>query len=336
MASKSGLGRGLEALFGEVSVNPEGLWEEAPGKAGKPDAKKADKKPAGKKKEAQKSKGKKPQTPSATKGKAPEQEDADRVQYLDVHKLKPNTDQPRKEFDEERIDDLAESIRAHGVLQPLVVQKTAKGYQIVMGERRWRAAQRAGLKTVPCLVRQLTEEENMVVALIENIQREDLNAIEEAEALDKMIRRYGLTQEQVSQAVGRSRPYIANALRLLKLPEEVRQLVSSGALTAGHARAIAGIKDPEKQISIAHRTVENGWSVRQTELFADEKKEAKKARKPRKSNKTEDVRTVEEELKRILGTRVNLVVGPKKGHIEIEYYSREELDRLIDLLRSLQ
>ncbi|MBE6037525.1 MAG: ParB/RepB/Spo0J family partition protein [Clostridiales bacterium] len=266
-------------------------------------------------------------------------EAGDSVLYLDIHDIKPNSDQPRKAFDKEKIAELAASILEHGVLQPIMVRpnKNGKGYEIVAGERRWRASVEAGLKKVPCLVRELTEEQNMLIALIENMQREDLNAIEEAEAIEKMISRYGLTQEQVSKSLGRSRPYITNALRLLKLPEEVRELVVDGKLSAGHARAIAGIPDADRQVSAARRAVEMEWSVRETEAYAGEKKKKPAAKKKgRAANRNQEVKAVEEELKQILGTKVNLVLGTRKGKIEIEYYSREELDRLIELLQSLK
>ena len=321
MAVKKGLGRGLDALFGEVSVNPDDFLNETETKA------QAQSSPAG---TAPRGKS------SAGKTKTPESDDdADRVQYLDIDALAPNKDQPRREFDKEKITELAGSIREHGVLQPIMVKKGVNGYEIVAGERRWRASREAGLKRVPCLVRDLTPEQNMVVALIENIQREDLNAIEEAEALNKMIAQYGLTQEQVSRSVGRSRPYITNSLRLLKLPEEVRVLVSEGKLSAGHAKAILGIDDPEKQIQAAHRAVDNGWSVRQTEQFAGEKSEKPRTKKPRKSSKNPELHAIEEELREIFGTKVNLTPGPNRGRIEIEYYSRDELDRLIEILESL-
>lgn len=324
MATKKGLGRGLDALFGEVSVNPDELIDDAPAKKREMSS--------GRTETANTTKTKQAKSSKQTKA---DEDDADRVVYIDIHKLAPNKDQPRKDFDREKILELADSIKEHGVLQPIMVRKAKNGYEIVAGERRWRASREAGLKQVPCLVRELTPEQNMVVALIENIQREDLNAIEEAEALDKMIAEYGLTQEQVSKSVGRSRPYITNALRLLKLPDEVKNLVSDGSLSAGHAKAILGIPTAEKQIQAARRAVENGWSVRQTELFAGEKKSSV-SKKPRKTSKNLEVRQIEEELKQILGTKVNLVFGPRKGRIEIEYYSREELDRLVEVLESLK
>ncbi len=296
MKPKKGLGRGLEALFGDVDVNPV----ELPGEK---------------------------ETGSGESG--------DAILWLDIHSLAPNRDQPRKEFDKEKIAELADSIREHGVIQPIMVRKAEHGYEIVAGERRWRASMEAGLSKVPCFVRELTAEQNMIVALIENIQREDLNAIEEAEALNKMIGTYGLTQDQVSKSIGRSRPYITNALRLLKLPEPVKNLVADGTLSAGHAKAILAIEGEEKQIRAARRAAENGWSVRETEAFAGQTGGNGKPNKTRKVSKNMEVRRIEEELKQILGTKVNLVFGPRKGRIEIEYYSREELDRLIEVLETL-
>lgn len=348
MALKKGLGRGLEALFGEVSINPEAMLErEEPTTLVKEDG--AGESPAASAKKGS-SATKNGKTASAAEGKnsakagkikaeGDSAEAGDSVLYLDIHDIKPNSEQPRKAFDKEKIAELAASILEHGVLQPIMVRpnKDGKGYEIVAGERRWRASVEAGLKKVPCLVRELTEEQNMLIALIENMQREDLNAIEEAEAIEKMISRYGLTQEQVSKSLGCSRPYVTNALRLLKLPAEVQSLVVDGKLSAGHARAIAGIQGEDRQISAANRAVENQWSVREMEVYAGEKKKKPAAKKKgRAANRNHEVKAVEEELKQILGTKVNLVLGTRKGKIEIEYYSREELDRLIELLQSLK
>lgn len=172
------------------------------------------------------------------------------VSYIDINEIKPNENQPRKTFDEEKISELAASITEHGIIQPLVVRKRKRGYEIVAGERRWRAARKAELKEVPCLIREFTDEENMLIAIIENMQREDLNPIEEAEGLHQMIKTYGLTQEEVSKSVSKSRPYITNALRLLKLPVEIQQLVTEGKLTTGHARALIPIQDKVLQAQL--------------------------------------------------------------------------------------
>jgi len=286
----TGLGKGLDALFGDMEV--------------------VENAPAGK--------------------KNPSEKDADSI---DIDRIKPNAGQPRKTFDEAGLADLAASIKEHGVIQPIIVRKKGKGYEIVAGERRWRASRLAGLKEVPCLVRELSDEELMLFAIIENMQREDLNPVEEAEGLDRMISAYGLTQEQVSRSVGKSRPYITNSIRLLKLPESIKDMIADGRLTSGHARALLGITDTKKQLAIARKIADEGLSVRTAEALAGNKKAAVKKALPRK--KDEDVVQVESELKDILGTKVNLKQSGKRGRIEIEYYSRDELERLIELLKSL-
>lgn len=257
------------------------------------------------------------------------------ISYININDIKPNEGQPRKTFDEEKIGELADSIQEHGLIQPVVLRKAAKGYEIVAGERRWRACRKAGLKEVPCIIKELTDEENMLIAIIENMQREDLNPIEEAEGLNQMIVTYGLTQAEVSKSVGKSRPYITNALRLLKLPEKVREMVSNGDLSSGHARAIAGVSGKDAQIKIAEKIVKEGLSVRETEKLIKEADAPAKRPAKRKAEKNADVKRVEEDLKAVLGTRVNLSQSGKKGKIEIEYYSREELERLIELLKTL-
>jgi len=306
MAAKTkakGLGKGLDALFGDAEVAP------------------AAKKPTSRKKQTE---VKTEESPSEERG----------VLYVSIDDIKPNTTQPRKNFDEEKLEELATSIERHGVIQPLVLRKLGKGYEIVAGERRWRAARIAGLKEVPCIVKELTDEENMLLAIIENMQREDLNPIEEAEGIRQMIDTYGLTQEQVSYSVGKSRPYISNSLRLLKLPRQVQELTAEGEITTGHARALAGIKSRQLQVDLAMRAAKEDLSVRQIENLVKAAKEPPKkpaARTP----KTADEKRVEEDLKNALGTRVRLNRKGKKGKIEIEFYSTEELERLIDLLKTL-
>ena len=202
------------------------------------------------------------------------------------------------------------------------------------GERRWRAARLIGIKELPCIIRELTDEENMLLAIIENMQREDLNPIEEAEGISQMMETYGLTQEQVSKSLGKSRPYIANSLRLLKIADKVKQYVINGELSSGHARALAAIADEARQIAIADIAVKQGLSVREIEKLAKQNKDAAKP-KPRVKSKNADVIRVEEDLKEVLGTKVNLNQKGKKGKIEIEFYSREDLERLIELLKTL-
>ena len=304
-----GLGKGLDALFGDVEVTP---------------VKSADKKESSKQAKADTAAKKSDETEASQGG----------VLYIDINDIKPNTGQPRKHFDEEKLEELASSIQQHGLIQPIVLRKLKTGYEIVAGERRWRACRIVGLKEVPCIVKELTDEENMLLAIIENMQREDLNPIEEAEGLKQMIDTYGLTQEQVSYSVGKSRPYITNSLRLLKLPEEVRTLTASGEISVGHAKALAAVKDRDKQITLAKKTAKDGLSVRQIELMAKETKAP--ARKAPKVNKSADEKKIEEDMKNALGTKVNLNRKGKKGKIEIEFYSDEELERLIELITSLK
>ena len=256
------------------------------------------------------------------------------VVSIDIDKIKPNSSQPRKTFDPEALEDLANSIKEHGIIQPIIVRPVKKGYEIVAGERRYRAARKAELKNVPCIVRELTDRENMLLAIVENMQREDLNPIEEAEGLKAMINTYSLTQDQVSRSVGKSRPYIANAMRLLNLEPEVVEMVRNGELSAGHGRTLLGCEDPKKQVALAARCVKEGLSVRALEAIVSGKK---KPVKPRKKPKDPDVEALENELKEKFGTKVSLVrKGTKgtRGAIEIEFYSEDELERLLELLRS--
>lgn len=257
------------------------------------------------------------------------------ISFININEIKPNQNQPRKSFNEEKLEELAASIIENGLIQPVILRKADKGYEIVAGERRWRACRKAGLKEIPCIIREFTDEQNMLIAIIENMQREDLNPIEEAEGLNQMIVNFGMTQEQVSKSVGKSRPYITNALRLLKLPSEIREMLLANQLSAGHARAIAGIGDTEKQIQLAEYAIKEGLSVREIEKIIKEENAPKKKISRKKAEKSADVRKVEDDLKQIMGTKVNLNQSGKKGKIEIEYYSRDELERLIELLKSL-
>ncbi|MEL7656261.1 MAG: ParB/RepB/Spo0J family partition protein, partial [Bacillota bacterium] len=262
--------------------------------------------------------------------------DHEGILLLDINEIKPNSKQPRKSFQEDKIDELAKSIEIHGIIQPIMVRPAVEGYEIVAGERRWRAARKASLKQIPCIVRELSEEQNMLVAIIENMQREDLNPMEEADALNQMITNFGLTQEEVSKSVGKSRPYITNALRLLKLPAQVQEMVVQGELTSGHARAIAGVKDEKRQLHIAAYVAKEGLSVRETEALANKENEDKKQIKAKPRAKNREITDMEVELKSVLGTKVSINHGTRRGKIEIEYYSREELERLLELLLSLK
>jgi ParB family chromosome partitioning protein len=260
-------------------------------------------------------------------------EDKDAVKHIDINDIRPNRTQPRKNFSEEGIKELAASILEHGIIQPLVVRQGESGYEIVAGERRWRAAREAGLKKVPVLVRDFSDEENMLVTIIENMQREDLNPIEEAEGLRQMMDTYGLTQEEISKSVGKSRPYITNSVRLLKLPDSLKEYLAEGKLTAGHARALLSVSDKTRQEDLAARIVKEGLSVREVEKLSGESKSKKK--KTLKRVKDRAVVDVENELKRKFGTKVSIDLKGKGGLLSFSFYSKDELNRLIDMMRMI-
>ena len=263
--------------------------------------------------------------------------DEDRVLYIDINDIKPNKDQPRKTFNEEKLKDLANSIKENWVIQPLIIRKAQNGYELVAGERRWRAARIAEIKKVPCIIRDFDEKQNMIVAIIENMQRENLDPIEEALGLNEMIKRFEFTQEQVSNALGKSRAYIANSLRLLKLPEKIQNMIIEGRISAAHGRTIITIKDEKKQIEVCDKIIRNGLSVRAAERLTEKiKDDARPERKKRKPSVNAEIAAVEDELRKIFGTKVNINGKASTGKIEIEYYSIDELNRLIDMLRGIE
>jgi len=253
-----------------------------------------------------------------------------RPQEIDADLLTPNPFQPRTVMDEERIDELAQSIRANGIIQPIVVRKTGTGYEIVAGERRWRAAQRAGLLKVPVVVRDTPDHQLLAAALIENIQREDLNPIEEAHAYRRLIDELQLTQDQIADAVGKDRSTIANTLRLLKLPREMRDGVSGGALAMGHARALLGLPDEAAQLRIGREVVAKQLSVRETEVLV--KKSLEPSTERSEPPKDVHTRAAEEKLRFALGTRVRIVRKRRGGRIEVDFGSEDELQRLYEYL----
>ena len=337
MARKAGLGRGLDALFADAApINeeeytapvveelndvPEAVQEEPP--ADPPSVKSGS--------------GAAPKKRTKKTSAAKTEDTEDRIIYVDINDIKPNSAQPRKNFDETKLAELAESIKTNGVIQPLIVRPGANGYELVAGERRWRASRIAGLKKVPCIVREFDDRQNAIVAIIENMQREDLNPIEEALGLKAMTEKYGFTQEQVSASLGRSRTYIANSIRLLKLPPEIQEFVSSGQMSAAHGRTIINIPDKKRQKEVADKIIRNDLSVRATEKLAERvKDELRPERKRRKTNtaaaKSEDVKAVERELMTVTGTKVNRT-GDTRGKLELEFYSIEELNRIIDIIR---
>lgn len=261
------------------------------------------------------------------------------VQEIAIGDIDPNPDQPRRTFPEEGLVQLAQSIQEQGVLQPLLVAPGEYGrYRLVAGERRWRAARRAGLDTVPCIVRDLDASQQMEIALIENLQREDLNPLEVAQGIRTLMQECGYTQEQVAQRLSKSRPTVANLLRLLTLPEEVAELIRQGVLTAGHARVLAGLDSEEEQLALAQETVERGYSVRQLEAAAAERKKDPAVKPPvQKPPRVLPVELSELEgrIRETMGVRATLTGSDHKGKIVLQYYSREELEHLSELIARL-
>ncbi|NLP15282.1 MAG: ParB/RepB/Spo0J family partition protein [Clostridium sp.] len=257
---------------------------------------------------------------------------------LRINEIEPNINQPRKKFDDEKLHKLSESIKKHGVVQPIIVKKEDNTYRIVAGERRWRAARMAGLKSVPVIIRELSNKQVMEVALIENLQREDLNPIEEAEAFEKLLNEYNLTQEELSESIGKSRSAISNTIRLLGLPEKIKSCLINQEISSGHARAILSIEDKNLQEKVCSEIIEKNLTVRQTEslvkrYLSEGKKENRE--KKEKENRDEFLK-IEENLQGIFGTKVRLVSNNKKGKIMIEYYSEDELDRLLTLIGMIE
>ena len=296
---KGGLGRGLDSLFASAQAAPA----------------KAEKKKL------------------ENNVKEPEQKTEQGIIKISIDDIKPNAWQARKDFDEESLSELADSIKENGLLQPITVRKSKKGYEIVSGERRWRATRKAGLKEIDAIVKDYTDEQMSIYMLIENMQREDLNPLEEAEGIDRLMTEYGGTQEEIAKAVGKSRSHIANSLRLLKLPDEVKAYIAGGQLSAGPAKANAGLATKELQQEAAEKAVKEGWSVRKIESYTGAKK-ARPARKA-KAKSLPGFKEAEETMTQNLGTKVRINGSEKKGKLEIDYYSKEELDRIVELLSSL-
>lgn len=257
---------------------------------------------------------------------------------IDIDLIEPNSFQPRTTFNEEKLEELAQSIRSNGVIQPLLVRRIdSEKYQLVAGERRWRAAQRAGLLKVPCVVKEIPEDKLLELALVENIQRQELNAIEEAQAYKRLIETLGLTQEMVAQRVGRDRTFITNYLRLLRLPEDIQQLVEVEKLSTGHARALLGVDDPEIQRKLAKNVMDKGLSVRQTEYVVKSTIEGKSESREEASTAIKEdanIKAAEAKLRRKLSSKVNVLINQKNGggKIEITFYDEKDLGRIYDLI----
>ena len=307
---KSGLGRGLDALFPEKTVQS------------KPKTVKTVKE---EKKVAVDTK------------KSSQQETSNGERMMKISMIEPNREQPRKKFDEDALQELSESIKQYGILQPLLVSDKKDYYEIVAGERRWRAAKMAGLKEVPVVVKEFSTQEIVEISLIENIQREDLNPVEEAMAYKRLIDEFHLKQDEIAERVSKSRTAVTNSMRLLKLDSRVQQMMVDEMISAGHARAILAISDPEQQYNAAMKVFDEKLSVRETEKLVKSILTPTK-KKPVVSNPTEDAiyESLEEKMKGITGTRVFIHRKKNtKGKIEIEYYSRDDLDRIIDLFESI-
>ena len=307
---KSGLGRGLDALFPEKTVQSKPKTVKTV---------KEEKKVA------------------VDTRKSSQQETSNGERMMKISMIEPNREQPRKKFDEDALQELSESIKQYGILQPLLVSDKKDYYEIVAGERRWRAAKMAGLKEVPVVVKEFSTQEIVEISLIENIQREDLNPVEEAMAYKRLIDEFHLKQDEIAERVSKSRTAVTNSMRLLKLDSRVQQMMVDEMISAGHARAILAISDPEQQYNAAMKVFDEKLSVRETEKLVKSILTPTK-KKPVVSNPTEDAiyESLEEKMKGITGTRVFIHRKKNnKGKIEIEYYSRDDLDRIIDLFESI-
>ena len=282
MAKKTGLGKGLDALFSAPLIN-----------------------------------------------ESEEVEEGEKVLNLKLSEIEPNKDQPRRIFEEESLSELADSIKKYGVIQPIIVTKRDDYYQIVAGERRWRASKKAGLTEIPAIVREMDEQKNSEIALIENIQREDLNPIEKARGIKLLMEQYNLTQQQVAEVIGKGRSTVTNTLRILNLDPRVIDLALAGKLTEGHCKALLGYENPEKQYNMALHMIDSGYTVR------DAEKNTKNAKnRPKKNEKYEAIyRDIETSFQNFFGTKVKLNAGQRRGKIVIEYTSNDDLERILDLIK---
>jgi len=266
---------------------------------------------------------------------ANEESQSSGVIELKINEIEPNVGQPRKKFDDEKLMQLSESIKEHGIVQPIIVRKEDNVYKIVAGERRWRAARLAGLTTVPVIIKELSNRQVMEMALIENIQREDLNPIEEAEAYERLLNEYKMTQEELSKSIGKNRSTIANIIRLLALCDKVKEHLINGEISSGHARALLSLDNEELQEKVCSEIIEKSLSVRETENLV---KRIQKKDTAVKKVKVEDenIQKIEDDLKKILGTKVKLFNKNKKGKIMIEYYSNDELERILEIFKKME
>lgn len=314
MAKRTGLGKGLGAIFGEDIVENSETTKEYVSR--------------------ETFNGERKTEQLEDKG-----EKLGKEYMIKLSSIEPNQGQPRKDFNQELISELADSIKKYGVLQPLLVQKKGDSYEIIVGERRWRAAREAGLKEVPAVIKEYTRQQAMEIALVENIQRQDLNPIEEAQAYQQLIREFELTQEEIAERVSRSRTAITNSMRLLKLDERVQEMLVQGKISSGHARALLTLENHDSQYQIALKIVEQKLSVREVEKLVKLLGKPKKEEKPKEEERDLSFifKDLEERMKQVMGTKV--VINKKdrnKGRIEIEYYSEAELERLVELIESIR
>lgn len=314
MAKRTGLGKGLGAIFGDEVMESAAEEQEMKNHP-------------------------KPEQTIIKKETGEEESEAGKGMFLKISSIEPNHNQPRMEFREESLIELAESMKEYGVLQPLLVQKKGDFYEIIAGERRWRAAKLAGLKEVPVVIREYTKQQSMEIALIENVQREDLNPIEEAKAYQRLMQEFGLKQEEIAARVAKNRVTITNSMRLLKLEKRVQDMLIQNQITGGHARALLAVDDPEMQFQIAGRIVAENLSVREVEKLV---KSLSKKKEP-KEKKEEDesifliFRELEDRMKTAMGTKVSINrKDSNKGRVEIEYYSEAELERIVELIESIR
>lgn len=271
---------------------------------------------------------------------SPDVKTEDKIYSVPLDKLVPNPDQPRKSFNEDSLIELAGSIRNHGIIQPLVVKKSGEEYVIIAGERRYRAAKMAGISEVPVIVKEYDDVKTKEISLIENLQREDLNAMEESEAIRELMETYNLTQEEVAQKLGKARPSIANTLRLLNLAGEVKELVRRDKLSAGHARALLAVTNPIHQVEMAKKAVLEGWSVRETEkqvkYYLKPETRPNKITEKVKEKMSVEMRSFVDDMTRVFSTRVRLMGNEQKGRISIDYFSNEDLQRIYEVIESLK
>ena len=259
------------------------------------------------------------------------------VQVMKINEVEPNRDQPRKNFDEDALLELSDSIKQFGVLQPLLVRKRKDYYEIIAGERRWRAAKLAGVKEVPVIEKEYTDQEILEIGLIENIQRENLNPIEEAIAYKRLLEEFNLKQDEVAERVSKSRTAVTNSMRLLKLSDKVQQMIIDDMISTGHARALLAIDDPELQYTLANKIFDEKLSVRETEKLVKEIKNPKKPKEKKPVANSFIYQDLEEKMKSVFGTKVSIAsIGKGKGKIEIEYYSDDELEHLFDMMMSIK